>query len=236
MSMFRSRQLVLDLPHRAALGREDFLVTESNAAAVALIDSWPHWPSLAVLLLGPAGSGKSHLVEVWRSTSGASRIPAEALDADRVPELVAKGAVAIEDLPGKQLNERALFHLLNYAKERNVCVLLTSSLPSTGWNVVLPDLASRLKAVSSVTIASPDDELLQGALLKQFSDRQIKVDHAIVSYILRRIPRSMEAARTIVAAIDRAAMEERAEVTRPFVAKILAGFSEPELFDDPANP
>ncbi|NJM31120.1 MAG: hypothetical protein HC855_14425 [Rhizobiales bacterium] len=235
MSPGRSRQLVFDLPHRSALSREDFLVTESNAAAVALIDSWPRWPSSAVLLLGPPGSGKSHLVEVWRAASGAARIPADELEAERVPKLVSSGAVAVEDLPGKKLDQRGLFHLLNYAREKNARVLLTSTSPAVAWNISLPDLASRLKAASTISLAIPDDELLQGALLKQFSDRQIKVDHAIVSYILTRMPRSMEAARTIVAAIDAAALEERAEVTRPFVAKVLADYSEPALFDDPSN-
>jgi hypothetical protein len=36
----------------------------------------------------------------------------------------------------------------------------------------------------------------------------------------------------LVAEIDRLALEERAEVTRPFVAKVLADFSAPELFGD----
>jgi chromosomal replication initiation ATPase DnaA len=236
MNASRGRQLVLDLPHRAALSREDFLVTKSNAAAVALIDSWPQWPSPAVLLVGPPGSGKSHLVEVWRTASGAARISSDELNAACVPELVSNGAVAIEDLPGNGLDERALFHLLNYAREKDVRVLLSSRGPATAWSVSLPDLASRLKAASVISLASPDDELLQGALLKQFSDRQIRVDHAIVSYILTRMPRSMEAARTIVAAIDQAALEERAEVTRPFVAKVLAGYAEPPLFGASPEP
>ena len=66
-----SRQLVLDLPLRTALGRDDFLVTPSNAAAVAMIDRYPDWPHHVVVLVGDGGSGKTHLLEVWRQASGA---------------------------------------------------------------------------------------------------------------------------------------------------------------------
>jgi chromosomal replication initiation ATPase DnaA len=88
----RSRQLVLDLPLRPALSREDFLVTPSNQAAVALIDQWPQWPGPAALIIGPAGSGKSHLVEVWRQRSGAARAPLAKLTIDEIPTLMESGS------------------------------------------------------------------------------------------------------------------------------------------------
>ncbi|HVJ77827.1 MAG TPA: hypothetical protein VM620_08335, partial [Hyphomicrobium sp.] len=59
-------QLVFELPHRAAMGLEDFLVSDSNAAAVALVDRWPDWPIGAAVLVGPRGSGKTHLATVWQ--------------------------------------------------------------------------------------------------------------------------------------------------------------------------
>ena len=34
-------QLILDLPHRTALGRDDFLVGDCNRLAVDFIDRWP---------------------------------------------------------------------------------------------------------------------------------------------------------------------------------------------------
>ena len=122
----RGRQLVLDLPHRQALGRDDFLVTKSNAAAVALIDHWPDWPTHAALLIGPPGSGKSHLVEVWRQRSNASRVRAADINVEAAPVLLTSSAVAIEDA-ASSLNERGLFHLLNLARQRNSSLLLTGA-------------------------------------------------------------------------------------------------------------
>lgn len=227
-----ARQLVLDLPHRAALGRDDFLVTPSNSAAVAMIDQWPDWPAPAALLVGPPGSGKSHLVEVWRQRSGATRIEADYLREADVPELAAGGAVVIENAPGPALNETALFHLLNHCRELSTSLLLTSENHPAQWGVTLPDLFSRLLALPVAALGPPDDALLRGILVKHFADRQLAVDEQVISYLLTRMHRSAAAARALVAAIDRQALEAKAEITRAFVAKVLTGLNAPHLFGD----
>jgi chromosomal replication initiation ATPase DnaA len=230
--MTSGRQLIFDLPHRPAFGRDDFLVSRSNAEAVAFIDRWPAWLSTALALVGPAGSGKTHLAEVWRRMSDAEAVSARGLSESRIPSLLAGGAVVIEDAPGPALNESALFHLLNLSREQKAYVLLTAREAPAGWNLKLQDLGSRLRAVPVATLGLPDDDLLRGVIVKLFADRQIFVDEAVVSYILTRIPRALAAARTLVAEIDRRSLEEKADVTRNFVARVLAGFSEPDLFSD----
>src|SRR5436189_5539316 len=99
MKLARGRQLVLDLPHRSALGRDDFLVSRSNAEAVAFIDRWPSWPTMALALVAHAGSGKTHLAEVWRCMSKAKVIAAQALSRSDIPLLLAEGALVVEDAP-----------------------------------------------------------------------------------------------------------------------------------------
>jgi chromosomal replication initiation ATPase DnaA len=203
---------------------------------VNLIDSWPKWPASVVLLLGPPGSGKSHLVEVWRETSEARRIAGDELSVASIPDLLLGGALAVEDLPGSALDERALFHLINLAKQQDARVMLTAQAGCASWPLALADLISRLKAVPVVELKAPDDELLQGVLLKLFADRQIAVGQPVIAYLLTRMPRSMEAARVIVAAIDRQALEERAEITRPLVARVLSRLTEPGLFGNEGEP
>ncbi len=227
-----ARQLVLELPHRAALGRDDFLVTGSNAAAVAMIDQWPDWPSHAVLLVGPEGSGKSHLVEVWRQKSGAERVAAGELAEPAIPTQLAAGALAVEDAPGPELDEKALFHLLNYASQQNAFVLITSNRHPSQWPIKIPDLLSRLKALSAVELGAPSDDLLRGVLVKLFTDRQLAVDESVISYLLVRMPRSLASARSLVAEIDRRALEERAEVTRTFAGRVLGALGSPQLFQE----
>jgi chromosomal replication initiation ATPase DnaA len=221
-------QLVFDLSQRAALGRDDFLVTPSNEMAVSLVDSWPQWPSYGAVLAGPHGAGKTHLAEVWRQKSGAQIISAAALTTEMVPEICASGTALLEDANHPGVQHLALFHLLNHIRQTAGHVLLTAS----EWplaNVTLPDLATRLRALPVVHILAPDDALLRGVLIKQFADRQIAVDEALISYLVTRMPRSLDVARRLVATIDQAALEQGAEITRAFAGKILAKLESPDL-------
>lgn len=232
MTSTSGRQLVLDLPLRTALGRDDFLVTPSNAAAVAMIDRYPEWPHHGVVLLGGAGSGKSHLLEVWRQAANARRITAAEVGAEPPDQLLATGALAIDDAPGPALDERALFHLLNLARQTGGHILIASEADPAQWRVALPDLASRLKALPVARLDPPDDALLRGVLVKLFADRQLVVEEAVVSYLMLRMPRSLEAARTLVAEIDRLALVEKSAVTRSLAARVLQHVTEPGMFPD----
>jgi chromosomal replication initiation ATPase DnaA len=227
-----SRQLVLDLPLRTALGRDDFLVTPSNAAAVAMIDRYPDWPHHGVVLVGAGGSGKSHLLEVWRQASGARRISAGELGATSPDGLLQTGALAIDDAPGEALDERALFHLLNLTRQTGGHVLIASETDPAQWKVQLPDLASRLKALAVARLDPPDDALLRGVLVKHFADRQLAVEEPVISYLMLRMPRSLDAARALVAELDRLALAEKSAVTRALAARVLQHMTEPGLFPD----
>lgn len=216
-----AHQLALSLPHRAALAREDFLVSSANEHAVALIDRWPAWLSPSLMLIGPPGSGKTHLAQVWRSMSGAALCRAEDVTVPAVPKLLNASALVVEDLPGRNLDETALFHLLNLGREEKSFLLLTSRLHPAGWSLSLKDLASRLNAMPLAVVREPDDALLRGILVKLFNDRQIAVDEATVAYMLSHMERSAGAARAVVDLIDRRSLEEGAAVTRSFVARML---------------
>jgi chromosomal replication initiation ATPase DnaA len=228
----RPRQLAFDLPVRPAVGRQDFFVSVANAAAVNMIDRWPDWPAGTLFLVGPAGCGKSHLAHVWCGASGAELLSADRLRTETVPEALGAGALALEDAPGPALDERAFFHLMNHAREHRAFVLVTSQILPALWPVELADLNSRLRASPVAELKSPDDALLRAVLVKHFSDRQIAVDEAVVAYLMSRMERSFDAARRLVAEIDRRALADKAEVTRSFVARILAEWSEPGLFEE----
>jgi chromosomal replication initiation ATPase DnaA len=213
-------QLVLDLPHRPALGAEDFLISRSNQSAADVIDRWPHWQQASVMVVAPARAGKTHLANVWRLKSGAARLDAASVCEADVAK--ARGALLVEDLHAGIGDERVLFHLLNLVREHKLSMLLTSRAPPGELPVSLPDLRSRLRALPLVTIAPPDEALLKAVLVKQFADRQLAVEPHVVSHIALHMEQSMEAAATIVAEIDRAAMAMHRKVTRALAAEILA--------------
>jgi chromosomal replication initiation ATPase DnaA len=218
------QQLTLDLTLRSARDREDFLVSPSNEAAVALIDRWPDWPGSSALVLGPASSGKSHLANVWQSISHADLMSASALDDTAVMRFQHDGAPAliVEDLDRGISNERVLFHLLNQARETSRSILLTSRIAPGDLLVDLPDLRSRLRALPVLEIAPPDDALLSAVLIKLFADRQLTIEPTVISHILRHMERSMAAANAVVTEIDRLALARQRKVSRATAAEALA--------------
>jgi chromosomal replication initiation ATPase DnaA len=213
-------QLILDLAHRPALGAEDFLISRSNQAAADIVDRWPDWPHHALIVVAPAGSGKTHLANVWRLKSGAARLEASLLAEADVGH--AKAALVVEDVHAGVADERALFHLLNLVREHKLSMLLTSRAAPGELDVTLPDLRSRLRALPLVTIAPPDEPLLKAVLVKHFADRQISVEPHVIAHIALHMEQSMEAAAAIVADIDRAAMASHRKVTRALAAEVLA--------------
>lgn len=214
-------QLTLALSHPASLAREDFMVGPCNAAALDAIERWPDWPGRTLALVGPRGSGKSHLAAIWAARAGARMIAASALDEAAAPAALASGAVLVEDAAASAVNERALFHLLNIAREEQGYVLLTAESAPATWTLRLADLASRLRAVPVVTIGPPDDALFRTVLVKLFADRQLTVDEALLVYLERRVERSIVAAQAVVAALDREGLRQQRPVTRALAAELL---------------
>jgi chromosomal replication initiation ATPase DnaA len=215
------RQLALALPHAESLTRDNFLEGPANEAGLTLIESWPDWPNRIMLLTGEEGSGKSHLAAIWAELSGARSTSAHALTPASVPAALATGALVVEDLKPGDFDERALFHLMNLAREDAAFVLITSRLAPSGFEVELRDLRSRLRAVPVVSLSPPDDHLFRALIVKFCADRQLTVDEAIVSYLANRIERSYAAARQAVELLDTEALRLGRPVTRALAAELL---------------
>mgnify|MGYP001024583196 CR=1 FL=1 len=229
------RQLPLSLPHSAAMTRADFIVGRANQPAVALIDRFPDWPNPVALLVGPEGSGKTHLGQIWKGAAGAVEIAARDLATAGLDELVRANPVLVEDLHDEGVSQPALFHLFNLVRERRVSALLTSRKPLHALGFDLPDLASRLRAAVPVELQEPEDGLLAPVISKLFADRQVTVDPAVIDFISHRMERSLGAANRLVELLDREALAAGRPINRQLAAAVLtreAG-DEPELpFDD----
>ncbi|MGZ8308832.1 MAG: chromosomal replication initiator DnaA [Rhodoplanes sp.] len=214
-------QLTLALDHPESLARDDFVAGPTNAAALDMVERWPDWPARTLALVGPRGSGKSHLAAIWAERAGARIVAARTLDEAAVPAALSSGAVVVEDAAEGAMNERALFHLLNIAGEEQGHVLVTAQSAPAAWTLQLADLASRLRAVPVVTVAPPDDALFRAVMVKLFADRQLTVDEALLVYLERRVERSLIAAQRIVAALDGEALRQHRPVTRALAAEFL---------------
>ena len=220
-----ARQLTFELAlPPPTYAREDFVVADGNREALAWIDRWPDWPAPALALSGPAGCGKTHIGRVWMARASARLLNGPELEGKSVADLVALAtespALLIEQ--AERTPERALFHLYNLMRERRGYMLLISPEPPARWPIALPDLASRLRAAPAVAVTAPDDELLGSIILKQLADRQLHAGAGVVQYLVSHMERSAEAARHVVAALDRKALAEGREIDRRLASDVLA--------------
>lgn len=218
-------QLAFDLDPAENFSRDDFIRGAGNAAALDLVESWPNWPARTIAIVGPEGAGKSHLAAIWADLSGARVIAGHALDAASVPQALATGALAVEDSDRHPVDEAALFHLLNLAREQAAYVLFTARRSPATWPTRLPDLASRLRALPVATLEAPDDALLAAVLVKLFADRQLNVDERLIDFLVHRIERSFAAAQAAVAELDSEALRLKRPVNRTLAAEIMRGRS-----------
>lgn len=193
-----ARQMVLPLRWRAAQGQKDFFVSDANRDAVSFLDGWAQWPIPAAILIGPAGSGKSHLAAIFARRSYARLWD----DADRTP------------------SEEALFHAWNAAMDERRPLLMTARSVPIDWNLGLADLKSRLAATPRVFIRSPDDALLEAVFLKQWRDRGIEAPEDFTQYVLSRTERNFEGLARTVDALDRAALAAQRPLSIPLAREV----------------
>lgn len=218
------RQLPLDLPSTPRFGREEFLPAPSNCAALEMIERWPDWPDRVLMLIGPKGAGKSHLCAIWASRAGALVIAPDAVPTLEQLAADAPQAVLIDDVD-RIADETALFHLLNFVNEGGAFLLMSASRAPRAEDVRLPDLLSRLRRAPAVEIEAPGEELVRAVLVKLFADRQLMVEPPALAFAALRLERSLDAARSFVAALDREALAQGKPVTRALAAKVMEKFT-----------
>lgn len=219
-------QMSLPLNGRGAFDRMNFIQSDRNRRAVEALESWPEWPGGRLTLVGPEGSGKTHLASIWALRTGAIRVEKVGADLARLPN----GPLLLEDAD-RGVADELLFHLINRAGADGG-LLLTARTPPRDWPATLPDLRSRLNALLAVDIGSPDDAVLEGLLRNLFRERHIRPDPDLLPYLLRRMERTAPAARALVDRLDEAAYAAGRGVTRALARELLeAGEASGDLFE-----
>ncbi|WP_051012170.1 DnaA ATPase domain-containing protein [Liberibacter crescens] len=201
------------------ISREEILISKSLEAAVHLIDTWPVWPSSVVILVGPRGSGKSYIANVWCKISKAHKI--HATKGSNSAFIVTQGPALLEDADHVNFDETELFHIINSVYQKSSSLLITSRTFPSSWTVHLPDLYSRLQAATVVKIGLPDEDFLIRVIVKMFADRQLFVEERVIAYIVQRMERSLASAENLVDSLDKMALARGVAITRSLAAEVL---------------
>lgn len=213
-------QLPLPFVHEPKLGAEDFVPSRSNAAALAAVAGWPAWADPVLLLIGPEGSGKSHLARIWASRVGAALLTRDDFERD-LRDLASTPAV-LEDADRAGFPEAKLFHLLNLVRETGSWLLITARQSPDAWGLRTPDLVSRLRLASTAELGLPDEGLMRAVLVKLFADRQLSVEANLIDYLGLHLERSLAAVQRTVADLDRAGLGKGRRISRALAAGLIA--------------
>ena len=219
------RQLPLELPFRQLAGRDDFIVSDCNALALASIDQWPNWrgSSRALNIVGPSGAGKSHLAAIWQSVVQNSLRLTGLAAGQQLPNTA---FYVLDDVTNSRAwDEEALFHCFNHCASEMGGILLLSQKPvgQMGWQ--LADLRSRMRAVNLARIDLPDNNLLFALLNKYFADRQMIAPPGMLSYLIKRMERSFTAVPRVAAALDQRSIAEKKPLSVALARNVLNDLS-----------
>ena len=209
-------QLILKFPTNKIYLKEDFYVSPSNQEAYNFVNSWPRWVKKIANIFGPHGSGKTYLASILKSKTTALSVQSTELNDKIFFKFKTKEALIIENLSEK-VSENLLFSLWNVALQDNKYILITSNKPISNYKFKLPDLKSRVNSCVNIGINLPSDDLVSVILMKNFSDRQIKVEKKHIDYIIKRIDRSYEKISQFILVLDKYSLKRGS----PFGLKLI---------------
>jgi chromosomal replication initiation ATPase DnaA len=205
-----------------SLSEKPFCEGQANAQAISWITRWPDWPKRGLYLYGPPACGKTHLASQWAKPSGALVLHGPEVHDAFLASLSHRpdNAFVLEDVH-QVPRDVDLLHLLNLWAEKKSFFLLTSRVPAHQLPFRLPDLTSRLRALTSVAMLDPDDALLQKTLSAHFFARGLHVGPEVLAYLYPRMNRSFQAVCDVVDRLDQASLSYQKEISIPFVRKTL---------------
>ena len=218
--MSELNQLLLELDYKTNFNEHDFYLSKSNSNAFNLINRWPDWEKKILNISGEKFSGKSHLANIFKLKSKAFLVRGNKIDNSIFKSLKLYESIIIDDF--EECNEEEiLYSIFNLIDQDNKYLLINSLKPINKIKYKLPDLASRSKNCLYAEIENPDDELLFAIILKNFSDRQIKIEKKIINFIISRIDRSYRKIDEFIYKVDELSLKKKKPINFKTIKEIL---------------
>jgi len=213
-------QLLLDFDLKKNFNDHDYYVSNSNYFAFNLIDKWPKWEKKILNLYGEKFSGKTHLANIFKSKSKALFVNENELNDELFKKIKLYESVIIDDF-SNNIDENLIYSIFNLIDQDSKYLLINSNLPLNEINFKLPDLTSRSKNLLVAKINPPDDDLIFAIILKNFSDRQIKLEKKIIEFIINRIDRSYSKISEFIYKIDELSLKKKKPINLKTIKEIL---------------
>ena len=218
--MSELNQLLLDFDYKTNFNEHDFYLSKSNSNAFNLINRWPDWDKKILNISGEKFSGKSHLANIFKLKSKAFLIKGNEIDNSIFKTIKLNESIIIDDF--EECNkEEILYSIFNLIDQDSKYLLINSLKPINEIKYRLPDLTSRSKNCLYAVIENPDDELLFAIILKNFSDRQIKIEKKIINFIISRIDRSYRKIDEFIYKIDELSLKKKKPINFKTIKEIL---------------
>ena len=218
--MSELNQLLFELDHKKNFNEHDFYVSKSNFYAYNIIDKWPKWEKKILNIFGEKFSGKTHLANIFKSKTNALLINANKIDEEIFKKIKLFENIIIDDFE-KNYDEKLIYSIFNLADQDNKYMLINSLIPINEIEFKLPDMISRSKNCLSAKIESPDDDLIFAIILKNFSDRQIKIEKKIIEFIINRIDRSYSKIYEFIYKVDELSLKRKKPINLKTIKEIL---------------
>ena len=213
-------QLLLKFDLKQNYKNEDFYVNKSNFFAFSLIEKWPKWEKNILNIYGDKHCGKTHLSNIFKKEHKAIKMQASEFNHESLKEFKVFENLILDDFD-ETIDEKLMYTLFNVADQDNKFILINSLVPINELNFKLKDFISRSKNCIFAKIENPDDELMFAILLKNFSDRQIKVDKKLINFIIKHIDRSYGKIYEFVYKLDEISLKKKKSIDFKIIKEAL---------------
>ena len=213
-------QLLLDFDIKTNFNDHDYYVSNSNFFAFNLIDKWPNWEKRILNISGEKYSGKTHLANIFKSKSSAFFLNESQINDEAFKKIKLYESIIIDGF-SNTIDERLIYSILNLVDQDSKYLLINSVTPLGEIDFELPDLVSRSKNLLHAKIEPPDDDLIFAIILKNFSDRQIKLEKKIIEFIINRIDRSYSKISEFIYKIDEFSLKKKKPINLKTIKEIL---------------
>ena len=199
---------------------EDYFVSKSNYFAFEILQKWPKWEKNILNIYGENFSGKTHLSKIFLGKNDGLMIYEKDINDEIFKKLKLYENIVLDGF-NYETNEKLLYSIFNLVDSENKFLIINSINPINEMDFQLKDLVSRAKNCLFAKIENPDDELMNAIILKNFSDRQIKIDNKLIDYIAKRIDRSYSKISQFIYKIDELSLKKKKPIDFKIIKEIL---------------